>query len=277
MKFTKMHGAGNDFIIIDLHDEHIPEEKIPEFAHLVCRRRESLGADGLMLVCQAQNGGDFRLLFYNSDGSLGEMCGNGARCIARYGFEHGLSGETQRIETTAGLVIGERITQTQYRIRLNDPSVLDERTVVVDDKSYVCGYVELGSPGIPHAVCEWQDIGEDELRVLGRRLRHAKEFPKGANVSFVRLSGRDEVQAITYERGVEDFTLACGTGCGSICSVLYKRGLVSGDGVRINMPGGTLEVSLMCDNGQVHDIYLTGPTCLVCTGELTDESLFKAF
>lgn len=271
MKFTKMHGAGNDFVIIDLRSEHILEEKIPEFARMVCRRRESVGADGLMLVTEAQSGGDFRLLFYNSDGSLGEMCGNGARCIARYGFEHGLSGSTQHIETTAGLVIGERITQTEYRIRLNDPSVLDERCVDIDGRSYLCGYVELGSPGIPHAVTEWPEVGEDELRALGRSLRYAKEFPKGANVSFVRLTGTDEVKAVTYERGVEDFTLACGTGCGSICSVLYKRGLVSGNKVRINMPGGALEVSLRCDDGRVHDIYLTGPTCLVYSGELTGE------
>ena len=273
MFFTKMHGAGNDFIIIDLLKENISEAQAPELARRLCRRRESVGADGLMLVAAPENGGDFRLLFFNSDGSLGEMCGNGARCIARYGFEHGLSGEVQRIETTAGLVIGQRISKTHYRVRLNDPSVLDERDVCLDGKSYRCGYVELGSPGIPHAVTAWPDVSEDELRKLGRRLRYAPEFPKGANVSFVRLDGDDSVSAITYERGVEDFTLACGTGCGSICTVLYSRGLISGRNVRISMPGGVLEVSLDGSGGNIRDIYLTGPTCVVCSGELGDESI----
>ena len=101
MKFTKMHGAGNDFVIINLIEEKLDPACAPELAQKLCARRTGIGADGLMLTARAENGGDFKLLFYNSDGSLGEMCGNGARCIARYGFEHGLAGKTQRIETTA--------------------------------------------------------------------------------------------------------------------------------------------------------------------------------
>ena len=122
MKFTKMHGAGNDFIIINAMQEQIAPERIPELARVLCSRRTGIGADGLMLTDHPTDGGDFKLLFYNADGSLGEMCGNGARCIARYGYEHGLSGDKANIETTAGLVTGERISETQYRIRLNDPA-----------------------------------------------------------------------------------------------------------------------------------------------------------
>ena len=134
MRFTKMHGAGNDFIIIDNTKENIPEEKLSALAARLCSRRLSIGADGLMAVCPAKNGGDYAMLFYNSDGSLGEMCGNGARCICRYGFENGLAGEVQRVETTAGLVTGRRISQRMHQVRLNDPStiVADEPTGNLD-------------------------------------------------------------------------------------------------------------------------------------------------
>lgn len=270
MKFTKMHGAGNDFVIVNLLEENIREEDIPELAKRLCERRTSIGADGLMLTTSPLADGDFRLLFYNSDGSMGEMCGNGARCIARYGYEHGLAGETQRIETTAGLVIGERISETMYRVRLNDPSVIDlHRQVIVDGVSYDCAYVELGNPGIPHAVLQlddWDKMCESDLRELGRQLRHAAEFPKGANVNFIRLVGDDDIKAITFERGVEDFTLACGTGSGSIAAVMTKKGLVSGKNVKVSMPGGDLFLSLEHDDC-IHDIFLTGPTCVVCEGE----------
>lgn len=108
----------------------------------------------------------------------------------------------------AGLVTGERISRTLYRIRLNDPSVIDlHRSAEGCD----CAYIELGDPGIPHAVLikdDWDRVPEDELRTLGKKLRHSPAFPKGANVSFVKLIGKDEVKAVTYERGVEDFTLA---------------------------------------------------------------------
>ena len=267
MKFTKMHGAGNDFVIVNMLEENIREEDIPELAKKLCAMRTGIGADGFMLTASPLADGDFRLLFFNSDGSMGEMCGNGARCIARYGYEHGLAGETQRIETTAGLVIGERITETMYRVRLNDPSVIDlHREVIIDGKTYDCGYVELGNPGIPHAVVDWPDMSKDELRELGRKLRYAKEFPRGANVNFVKLVGENSVKAITFERGVEDFTLACGTGSGSIAAVMTKKGLVSGKDVKVAMPGGDLFLSLE-DDDCVHDIYLTGPTCVVFEGE----------
>ncbi len=267
MKFTKMHGAGNDFVIINTLTEAVEPSSVPALARTLCSRRTGIGADGLMLAARAQGDADYRLLFYNSDGSLGEMCGNGARCIARYGYEHGLAGDTQRIETTAGLVIGERISKTLYRIRLNDPSVIDlHRAAEGKD----CAYIELGKPGIPHAVLikdDWDSVPEDELRTLGKALRYSPAFPKGANVSFVRLTGGDEIKAVTYERGVEDFTLACGTGCGSIVTALTLMGLVSGENVKVSMPGGELFVSLTQDGGSVHDVYLTGPTCVVFEGE----------
>ena len=266
MKFTKMHGAGNDFILLDNREARLPFDAVPALARRLCAQHTSLGADGLMLIVPAERGGDYGMRFYNADGSLGEMCGNGARCICRYGYEHGLAGETQRVETTAGLVTGRRVDKTRYRVRLNDPSVLDLHRA----------YLELGDPGIPHAVVRLDDWDAREvgaLRELGRALRFASAFPKGANVSFVRVLGPDALKAVTFERGVEDFTLACGTGCGSIVSALTLLGLVSGREVSVEMPGGTLSVSVTAENGTVRDIFLTGPTCVVCEGELSDEAL----
>jgi len=276
MRFTKMHGAGNDFIIINNIVENIPLSELPELARRLCAQHLGIGADGMMAVMPANKGGDYGMLFYNSDGSLGEMCGNGARCICRYGFEKSLAGERQRVETTAGIVTGERINRQNYRIRLNDPSVLETyRSVCIGGKEYACAYVELGCPGIPHAILQldgWDKMDRDELRQLGRSLRFAHEFPKGANVSFVSMRSESEVDIITFERGVEDFTLACGTGCGSAAASLFRRG-ICGRVLRLNAPGGVLKTEL-CGNGdEISDIFLSGPTCIVCEGEITDEML----
>ena len=277
MYFTKMHGAGNDFIIINNIEEQLPESSFPHLAKKLCAFHSSIGADGMMIVTEAKNGGDYGMLFYNSDGSTGEMCGNGARCIARFGYENGLAGEIQRIETTAGLVTGWRISERIYKVRLNDPSVMElDRRVDIDGREYSCCYVELGDPGIPHAVLlmdNYDGVNRKELAALGSKLRFAKEFPKGANVSFVKKLGENSLQAITFERGVEDFTLACGTGCGSIVSSLTLLGLVDGNNVSVKMPGAELSVTVCVEKGTVKDIFLSGPTCMVCSGEVLDEDM----
>ena len=277
MHITKMHGAGNDFVIVNNLEQRLPPEIFPKLARVLCAAHTGVGADGMMVLVPARAGGDYGMIFYNSDGSLGEMCGNGARCICRFGHDCGLAGDRQRIETTAGLVIGERIDEKRYRVRLNDPGVIDlRRTVSFGGRTYGCTYLELGDPGIPHAVVlldDWDAWERDRLRELGRALRFAPVFPRGANVSFVKRSGEDSVKAITYERGVEDFTLACGTGCGSIAAALTLMGLVSGTDVSIDMPGGLLNVYVRRDGDRISDIFLTGPTCLVFEGEVSDELL----
>ena len=272
MRFTKMQGAGNDFIIIDIDKENIPAIKLPDIAKRICSRRLSVGADGMMAVTKPENGGDYKMLFYNSDGTEGEMCGNGARCIARYGYENSLAGEVQHIETVSGTVVGERISERQYRVRMNDPAIID-----LDRKaeSVNCAYIELGNPGLPHAVVEldFDEMDESELFELGKRLRWSSSFPKGANVNFCRIVGKDHIIAKTFERGVEDFTLACGTGASSLVAALTLVGKVSGENVRVDMPGGTLDISLTAEGDNVRDIYLTGPTNIVAIGEITDEDM----
>ena len=130
--------------------------------------------------------------------------------------------------------------------------------------------MELGDPGLPHAVVEVSPESFDDLEALrqrGRRLRRSTAFPKGANVSFVCLTGESQVRAVTFERGVEDFTLACGTGCGATAASLILRGRIPGESVTIQMPGGELSVRLTREGNTVHDIFLTGPTALVEEGE----------
>ena len=278
MEFWKMNGAGNDFIVVDDRQDAIPDEKWPEIIRTVCERHMSIGADGFMVVKKPTYGGDYKMLFFNSDGSMGEMCGNGARCICRYGYENGLAGEVQKVETTAGLVTGWRVDRRLYRVRLNDPCNMRlDGKAEVDGVTYDCAYVELGDPGIPHAAVPIENLKNYDTQALfqlGRKLRYYKDFPKGANVNFYEIIGPDHVYERTYERGVEDFTYACGTGTGSVVTVLTLLGKVSGKGVRVDMTGGTLTIDVERDSaGHVTDLFLTGPTNIVCKGEITDEAL----
>ena len=279
MKFTKMQGAGNDFIVINNIVEKIPQERLPELANRLCTRRLSIGADGMMVVEEAQDGGDYRMLFYNSDGSLGEMCGNGARCIARYGYEKGLAGDVQKVETTAGLVVGKRVDSRMYTVCLNDITHFEQDLVLdASGLSVRCDYLELGNPGLPHIVVRLDDaseLTEENLRELGKELRWHKTLPKGANVNFCCLTGENEVKELTYERGVEDFTLACGTGTGCVVASLATKGLVSGKNTKVSVPGGTLYITLGFDGDtkKITDIELTGPTNIVAEGEVCDEDI----
>ena len=277
MKFCKMNGAGNDFIILNNMEENIPHSRFPDIARILCHRRLSIGADGLMVVEHPREGGDYRMLFFNADGSAGEMCGNGARCICRYGFEKGLAGEMQRVETPSGLVTGWRLDRRNYRIRLTDPSVIRlQYPVEACGRTWDCSYVELGVPGLPHAVVSLPGLSEkcpEDLREAGRTLRWYPAFPKGANVTFYEILGTDHIRELTYERGVEDFTYACGTGTGATVLSLTLRGLVSGRDVKAEMPGGTLSVTVDREGDAVKDLWLTGPASVICEGEVLDENL----
>ena len=275
MRFWKMNGAGNDFIIVNNMEEKLPVEKYPDIVRVLCERHLSVGADGFMVV-ESSDRADYKMLFYNSDGSMGEMCGNGARCISRYGYENGLAGETQVIETTAGIVTGQRISRRLYKVRLNDPAVLERRDIEVDGVPYECWYVELGDPGIPHAVVPMKDLkhcDEAELFELGRKMRYHPAFPKGVNVNFFEIVGEDHLYERTWERGVEGFTYACGTGTGYVVAAMTVLGKVSGRAVKVDMTGGQLVIDVEHTGGHIDNLYLTGPTNIVCKGEITDEEL----
>ena len=274
MKVYYMNGAGNDFMVIDARGRTLD---YPALARKCCA---ITGADGFMAT-DISDKADFRLHFYNSDGTRGEMCGNGARCICRYGYETGLSGPTQTVETTAGLVTGTRIDRRQYRVQLNSPTVIRlHEAPVVEGKAWPCAYVELGSPGLPHAVVPYPGLADADpqaLFQLGKALRSHPAFPKGANVNFYESTGPDQVLEKTFERGVEDFTLACGTGTGSVVAVLTLLGQVSGQGVQVSMAGGVLTIDVARTGDRITGLWLTGPTNLVAKGEVFDEELPPSF
>ena len=154
-------------------------------------------------------------------------------------------------------------------MRLDEP-------VEIDGKTYICSYIELGNPGIPHCVVpisNLKDYPEAQLFELGRKLRYYKGYPKGANVNFCEIIGKDHIFERTYERGVEDFTYACGTGTGSVVAILTLQGKVSGRNVRVDVPGGKLYIDVDMEGKKVKNLYLTGPTNIVAKGEITDEEL----
>ena len=253
MKIYYMNGAGNDFMVMDGRGLK------PDYSALAKKLCALTGADGFMAVDDSENA-DFKLHFYNSDGSRGEMCGNGARCICRFAYDLGIAGEAMTVETDAGPVPGWRLDENNYRVKLNNPGVLD-----LHRKGDIA-YVELGCPGVPHAVAEykgdlWADA--DALREKMRALRFDPAFPKGANVNFYQAIAPGEVRMLTFERGVEDFTLACGTGCGSTASVLWLEGKLPGGVLTAHNRGGTLKVTIGGEDNTVTSIQLEGPTEVV--------------
>ena len=254
MKVYYMNGAGNDFMVMDARDD-----ESRDFSNLALELCKITGADGFMAVGKSETA-DFRLHFYNSDGTRGEMCGNGARCICRFAHDMGIAGPEMTVQTDAGLVPGKRIDENRYRVKLNNPSILD-----LNRKGNIA-YAELGDPGVPHAVAEYTgDLWGDKevLREQMRALRYDPAFPKGANVNFYQVMGEDEVRILTFERGVEDFTLACGTGTGSTAAVMWRKGLLTGNVLTAHNPGGTLKITVGGEGETVNTILLEGPTEIV--------------
>ena len=250
MQCWHMSGAGNDFMVIDARGLTLDFEKM---AKELCALS---GADGFMAVDYSEKA-DFKLHFYNSDGSRGAMCGNGSRCICRFAYDHGIAGENMVVETNAGLVPGKRLSESQYLVKLNNPGIVD-----LNRKGDIA-YVELGNPGVPHAVAEIPGLNWDmteALREQGKSLRYDPAFPKGANVNFFTWIGEGSVRVMTYERGVEDYTLACGTGCGSTAVTLWLRGLLPGGRLTAENRGGTLALTVEGEQGIVSALYLEGPT-----------------
>ena len=258
MKVHYMNGAGNDFMVMDARGGKY------DFSKLALELCKLTGADGFMAV-EHSDIADFKLHFYNSDGSRGEMCGNGARCICRYAYDHGIAGEVMTVETDAGLVPGWRLSETRYKVKLNNPGILD-----LNRKGPVA-YVELGNPGVPHAVAAYDgDLWADADCIWDhmKQLRYDPAFPKGANVNFYQILGDAEVRILTYERGVEDYTLACGTGTGSVACCMWRQGELPGKRLTAHNRGGTLTVELDTQGDAVTSILLEGPTEVVKVYEI---------
>ena len=249
MRVLHMDGAGNDFMVLDGRGLQI------DYAAAAKAMCAMTGADGFMVLDESAKA-DFRLHFYNSDGSRGEMCGNGSRCICRFAYDLGIVGEEMTVETDAGIVYGRRLGENRYRVRLNNPGVVDLNRL---DGVH---YVELGNPGLPLALTyipnlQWDD--RETLREKAKELRFHPAFPKGANVIFYCETGENTYRVLAYERGVEDYTLACGTGCGSLGVTLSALGKLPQGHLICQNPGGVLEVTVQTQGKTVTELYLEGP------------------
>ena len=276
MDFYKMQGAGNDFIIINNMKLNIPVYKLPSIAKKLCQRKLSIGADGFMVVDYPEGDADFKMRFYNRDGSEGEMCGNGARCISRYAYVNNLAGKKMTFETGAGIIHSEVIEGRLVKVLLNKPEVIKlDNDIEIDGIKYECSYIELGNPGLPHAVVKYnlQHADESKLREAGKKIRYYEGFSKGANVNFFEVTDKNSALVKTYERGVEDFTLACGTGSASTAVALMLKGYLTGDRAKIAVDGGELFVEVERTNNNVDKLYLIGTTNIVAIGEVKDEDL----
>ena len=248
MNVWHMSGAGNDFMVVDARDKEYDFEKM---AIELCKITK---ADGFMAVDYSDKA-DFRLHFYNSDGTRGEMCGNGARCICRYAYDNGIAGAEMVVETDAGLVPGWRLDTEMYRVKLNNPGILDL------NRKEDAAYIELGNPGVPHAVKEVPGLSyekKDEYHAMAKALRHDPAFPKGANANLYTWISEDAVRILTFERGVEDYTLACGTGTGSVAVKLWMEGRIPSGRLVVQNMGGLLVVTIEGDENGVTSILLDG-------------------
>ncbi len=268
--FSKLSGCGNDFIIIDNRTGLLEDAGVGEFAVRVCSRKMSVGADGLILIEPSENGADFRWRFFNADGSPAGMCGNGARCAARFAHGAGIAGEEMTFETGAGL-IRARILGDRVKIRITDPT--GPRTGMVIPLSTGPLTVHDIDTGVPHVVVSVPDVEGIDVVALGREIRYHPAFsPAGANVNFVsRLADGDLVNR-TYERGVEDETMACGTGSVAAALVLsLENGFRSPVRVRTRS-GGWLTVHYRKAGDRFTDVFLEGDARIVCRGELFDDA-----
>jgi diaminopimelate epimerase len=262
--FTKMNGAGNDFVLIDNRERKI--KLTPEQAVRICDRHRGVGADGVMLLVPSSGKADWAWDFYNADGSEAEMCGNGARCFARYVERTVGVKDSFKFETKAGIITaklhGERVT-----ISLTSPKDLKLSELV----PLSVGKTEIHSlnTGVPHAVVFVPDADKAMVSTLGPEVRRHQHFaPRGTNVNFVQLKGGNTIRVRTYERGVEGETLACGTGVSAsamISARLYKLK----SPVQVHVQGGdVLEVGFEEQNGVFDNVTLTGPADFVFEGQM---------
>lgn len=266
MVFFKMSASGNDFIIIDNRDGAVDGagKGLKEFVIQTCRRRHSVGADGLILIEKSRKY-DFRWRFFNADGSEAEMCGNGGRCAARFAFIQGIAKDTMSFETLAGVIKAE-VKDRLVKLQLTAPTDLKlDYPVGLEDKEIFLSSVNTG---VPHAVLLADDIDHMPVEELGRRVRYHKAFgEKGTNVDFVQIVDKDKVKIRTYERGVEGETYACGTGAVATGVVLRAKGLLDSPMSILTRGGETLKVYV--DN----EVYLEGTTKIIYVGTLHEEAL----
>ena len=274
MKFTKMHGTGNDYVYINCLEEDIKNR--PALARKISDRHFGVGSDGLICICPSETA-DFRMDMYNLDGSASGMCGNGIRCVGKYVYDRGLTDKTELvIETGAGLreikLNVEDGKVASVRVNMGTPEFDAMRVPVISDNiDYVNHPLDVDgteyiitalSVGNPHCVIFVDDAAAVKLEEIGPKIEKHPAFPEGANVEFIQVLDREHLRMRVWERG-SGVTLACGTGAtASVCaaSLLWK----TGDRVTVTLDGGDLDIEW---DREANTLYMTGPAEMVFEGE----------
>lgn len=275
MKFTKMHGCGNDYVYVNCFEERV--ENPGEISKKVSDRHFGIGSDGLILICPSDIA-DFRMRMYNSDGSEGAMCGNGVRCIAKYVYDYGLTDKTYiSLETKAGIKyldltvengkvamvkvdMGAPITKPEDIPAVSDKNIIIDEPIVVDGDQYRITCVSMGNP---HGVVFVDDTDSIEIEKLGPKFEHHEMFPDRVNTEFIQVIDRRHIKMRVWERGAGE-TLACGTGtCASVYACILN-GLTE-NSVDVELLGGTIHIDY---DKEKNTIFMTGPATVSFDGEI---------
>lgn len=276
MKFTKMQGAGNDYIYVNCFEETVPNPE--QTAIRVSDRHFGIGADGLVLICPSENA-DFFMDIYNADGSRAKMCGNATRCVAKYVYDNGLTDKTEiALETLSGIkyiqvtvqdgkVVAARVNMGAPILPAHEiPTKFDGETVVsqnltIENQNYAVTCVSMGNP---HCVLYVDDVHALDLPRIGPKFENHEMFPDRINTEFIRVISETELDMRVWERGSGE-TLACGTGACAATVASVLNGYCKRDtDITVHLLGGTLQICWAQDG----DVYMNGPAETVCTGEI---------
>ncbi len=268
LQFFKMNGAGNDFIIVDNRELELDLDG--DTIAALCDRNRGIGADGLLAVEPARKGADYRFRYYNADGGEAEMCGNGARCFGRFVAHLGeIVLKKVTFETIAG-TLGAEMIGDDVRIAMSVPTDLRMETgVEIPGLDGPLHFINTGVPHAVHFVADAEALDEFDVTTLGGAIRHHAAFaPAGTNANFVAVLAPDHISIRTFERGVEDETLACGTGM--VASALIHQLLTNAPSpIKVDVEGGdTLEIGFEKDGEGFKNVTLTGPADFVFEGEI---------
>ena len=269
ISFAKLSGAGNDFVIIDNRQNIIPENET-DFVRKVCARRISVGADG-MLVVENSEVADFKMRYFNSDGSEVETCGNGARCIARFAYvEKIVSSSEMEFETRAG-IYGAQVMKDSVKLHTGDATGMRLNfPLTLSDGQHTVSFV---NSGVPHVVFFVDNLEKVDVVKLGRETRYHKDFqPDGTNANFVAIRDGNALDIRTYERGVEDETLACGTGCIAASIIAGAVGKAASPIVAHTRGGYLLKIYFTLGSQGAKEVFLEGDARIVCKGSLLKDS-----
>ena len=278
MKFTKMHGCGNDYVYVDGAREKIPAERKSEVVKFLSDRHFGIGGDGVIFI-NPSDVADFEMEMYNMDGSRSEMCGNGIRCVGKYVYDHGLTQKTSLTIVSCGKIKYLELTVedgkvTKVRVNMGSPileaaeiPVVAEKSPVVDTPITVNGKeyrMTCVSMGNPHAVVYVDEMIDDEtMAKIGPLFEHHERFPRRVNAEFVKVLSRERVQMRVWERGTGE-TLACGTGACAVTVASILNGLTE-DSITVELLGGNLEIFW---DRKENVVYMTGPATTVFEGEI---------